>query len=143
MGIRVIPIPYICGYGTRGYPYPWVKLPSLLFLLWILYYLLLAPTPLPLAPRPTPRNHRPNVASRAIKSGLRCALIKSSRYPRWHVWAPISQLPTFVLVSNIYRVIFPPSLYLPSSPSYPACRLLPYATMLSDLVPMIRDLHSI
>jgi hypothetical protein len=28
-GYKSMPIPYPCGYGTRGYPYPWVKLPSL------------------------------------------------------------------------------------------------------------------
>jgi hypothetical protein len=29
-GYKTVPIPCPYGYGTRGYPYPWVKLPSLL-----------------------------------------------------------------------------------------------------------------
>jgi hypothetical protein len=28
-GHEGLPIPYPCGYGIRGYTYPWVKLPSL------------------------------------------------------------------------------------------------------------------
>ena len=28
-GYKNVPIPSPYGYGTRGYPYPWVKLPSL------------------------------------------------------------------------------------------------------------------
>jgi hypothetical protein len=28
-GYKTVPIPCPYGYGTRGYPYPWVKLPSL------------------------------------------------------------------------------------------------------------------
>jgi hypothetical protein len=28
-GYKSMPIPCPCGYGTRGYPYPWVKLSSL------------------------------------------------------------------------------------------------------------------
>jgi hypothetical protein len=28
-GHKSVPIPCPCGYGTCGYPYPWVKLPSL------------------------------------------------------------------------------------------------------------------
>jgi hypothetical protein len=31
-GYKSVPLPYPCGYGTRGYSYPWVKLPSLLLL---------------------------------------------------------------------------------------------------------------
>src|SRR4051812_4932015 len=30
-GYKIVPIPCPCGYGIRGYPYPWVKLPSLLY----------------------------------------------------------------------------------------------------------------